>query len=230
MASGEYGKIPMLKLETQVRIQALEYPATGKPLVKTKPATPIKHTWLLTKRAVLMLARDPFMVPGRIIAHFMMIACMFLVFGLHVGEVTGCPYDILTREGTFMENLDDEIGRTRENIAAIILTSLFIWFGALFPVVLLFPLEMNVFMKEHGNGWYSAFSYLMSKILSDLPLQLTIPNIMSIGTFYATGQPNEEKRLLYWIVLNLLIAVCSQALGNDLQDLSKQFINRIEIK
>lgn len=213
MATGDYSKIPILKLETQVRIQALEYPPDGKPVVKSRIKAPIKQTWILTKRSALMLATDPIMIFARVFYHVYALVSVFIIYGPDIGKPSGCPLDVLVRNGSFMDNLDDEISSMRDNMGCFLMTSLFIWFGSLFPVVLFFPLELNVFMKEYGNGWYNGLSYLLSKILSDIVLQLTLPNIMTVGLFYWTNQPEEEKRLAIFMIYYTLDAVASQALG-----------------
>ena len=52
-------------------------------------------------------------------------------------------------------------------------------FGAAQPIILGFPSERPLFMREYANGTYTAFAYFWSKMCSELPLSL----LTSVITF-----------------------------------------------
>lgn len=54
----------------------------------------------------------------------------------------------------------------------------------------------------------------MSKVLSDIPFQLLIPNLFSITAYILTDQyKRDEWRLYYFMTVTILMALNSSALG-----------------
>jgi hypothetical protein len=54
----------------------------------------------------------------------------------------------------------------------------------------------------------------MSKVISDVPFQLIIPNLLSIPVYLFTGQyRRDEWRLYYFIVIAILIAFNASCQG-----------------
>lgn len=68
--------------------------------------------------------------------------------------------------------------------------------------------------KEYGNGYYSCFSYFMSKIISDIPFTLLLPNLGSFLIYYLTGQYfNPIWRVFNFAFIFLMVSFNSSALG-----------------
>ena len=69
-------------------------------------------------------------------------------------------------------------------------------------------------MQEYGNGYYSCFSYFMSKVLSDIPFQLILPNLGSIPVYYMTGQYSEQIwRVFGFALIFILVSFNGSAQG-----------------
>lgn len=99
------------------------------------------------------------------------------------------------------------------NASCLYFFLLFILFSNAMSTVVTFPFERKVFIREHMNNWYSIGAYVISKIISSLPLQLLCPTIFMSIAYFMTGQPHEVERfVLLWIIL-ILIAVMADSLG-----------------
>ena len=138
-----------------------------------------------------------------------------LMYGPDSGYLSGCPHDYAIDNGMdVIKHTQEVTADIFENCSGLIFIVMFAWFCAIFPVLLVFPQEVNVFIKEHDNGYYSCFSYLMSKILSDLPFQLILPNLGSIPVYYLTGQYSQDCwRVIVFAMIFILMSLNASAHG-----------------
>ncbi|KAL1295334.1 hypothetical protein HN51_056239 [Arachis hypogaea] len=82
-----------------------------------------------------------------------------------------------------------------------------------FNSVFAFPQERAIFMKERASGMYTLSSYFMSRIVGDLPMELILPTIFLIVTYWMGGlKPDLVAFLLTWLVI-LGYVLVSQGLG-----------------
>ena len=58
------------------------------------------------------------------------------------------------------------------HFGALMFAAISAMFGAAQPVILLFPFERPLFVREYANGTYSAIPYFWSKLIMELPLTL----------------------------------------------------------
>ncbi|XP_015884993.3 ABC transporter G family member 25 isoform X2 [Ziziphus jujuba] len=90
-----------------------------------------------------------------------------------------------------------------------------IFWGVLpsFNSVFAFPQERAIFMKEQASGMYTLSSYFMARIVGDLPMELILPTVFLIISYWMTGlQPQLGDFLLTLSVLWGYVVV-SQGLG-----------------
>jgi len=87
------------------------------------------------------------MLPIRTIGHILVAILIVILWGSESGKLSGCPEDFVVKYGTYVENYGRVSDKLNENTAGIYFLLLFIWFGALFAVLLTFPQEMNIFLK-----------------------------------------------------------------------------------
>ncbi|XP_017981062.1 PREDICTED: ABC transporter G family member 25-like [Theobroma cacao] len=90
-----------------------------------------------------------------------------------------------------------------------------IFWGVLpsFNAIFAFPQERAIFVKEHASGMYTLSSYFMARIIGDLPMELILPTVFLIMTYWMAGlKPNLVAFLLTLLVV-LGYVLVSQGLG-----------------
>ena len=65
-------------------------------------------------------------------------------------------------------------------------------FLAIQSVILIFPDERPVFLREANSGMYQVTAYFFSKLASELPFGIIIPGVFSAVMYHATGFNNNE--------------------------------------
>jgi hypothetical protein len=87
-------------------------------------------------------------------------------------------------------------------------------FGSAQPIMLMFPFERPLFMREYSTGTYSSLSYFMSKIALELPLTLLQTLLQFILVFFMM---NLQGNFIYFVLeawgLGLASSSVAMALG-----------------
>lgn len=86
-------------------------------------------------------------------------------------------------------------------------------FYPLFQAIFTFPQERMMLEKERASGMYRLSSYFMSRVVGDLPMELVLPTVFVIITYWMAGlkaTPGNFFRALFSLLYNVLV---SQGLG-----------------
>ncbi|KAK2369589.1 ABC transporter G family member [Trifolium repens] len=105
-----------------------------------------------------------------------------------------------------MSHLQDQIG-------LLFFITGFWGFFPLFQAIFTFPQELMMLEKERSSGMYRLSSYFISRMVADLPMELVLPTIFLLITYFMAGLKATMINFfqtLFSLLLNVLVA---QGLG-----------------
>ncbi|XP_041988134.1 ATP-binding cassette sub-family G member 4-like [Aricia agestis] len=160
-------------------------------LKSTYPTTSWKQFSVLTRRACLLLWRNP--------SNILMITSIHVLMALFVG--------------TLFYDIGWNASYVRDNYNLLYFCLMFIMFTAFSSVSVNFPEQIPIIRREHFNRWYNAGSYYFSTLVSCLPLQTVCTLLFSGITYYMAGQPLEAKRFFIYSLTLLLVSYVALIIG-----------------
>ncbi|KAI3673718.1 hypothetical protein L6452_39846 [Arctium lappa] len=86
-------------------------------------------------------------------------------------------------------------------------------FFPLFQAIFTFPQERQILCKERSSGMYRLSSYFISRTIGDLPMELVLPTLFCIITYWTAGLKPEFLSFLYALFTLLFSVLVSQGLG-----------------
>lgn len=84
-------------------------------------------------------------------------------------------------------NVDGTLAGVQSRNGALFFIILTISFNAIQNIILIFPDERPVFLREVNNNMYSVSSYFSAKVVSELPAAIIIPVIFGCIVYFAVG-------------------------------------------
>ncbi|XP_048480667.1 ATP-binding cassette sub-family G member 4 isoform X1 [Plutella xylostella] len=115
--------------------------------------------------------------------------------------------------GALYAGAGEDGARVTTNTSCLFFFLLFLFFSNAMPTIQTFPAEASVVVQEHLNRWYSLTAYCISKIVSDLPLQLLCATIFMVPAWVLTSQPFELHRMALMWAVSILITILAQTSG-----------------
>jgi hypothetical protein len=183
IAAGDYGRNAVKQLISEAKTYDIQHLITADTQIFSSTSKQVKHPFwkqmiILLKRSQLIIYRDPFMTIIRVFITFFTAINLSLIFGKKVGTASGCAPRELELYATpimvLSKKFETELDLIMQNSCLLFLGIMIGLISGLAPVLLNFPKEMHVFMKEYNNGWYSCISFYVAKAISDIPLQVCI--------------------------------------------------------
>ncbi|XP_058815896.1 ATP-binding cassette sub-family G member 4-like [Topomyia yanbarensis] len=155
------------------------------------PVSQWRQFLTLTKRTTLCTMRDMQLMKMRILAH------------LFVGLLIGVVFWDVGNDGS----------KVLSNASCLFFFLIFVFFANSMPLVMTFPLETAVFIRERMNNWYSLTAYFFSKLVADFPFLILGPTLFLASAYYMTAQPMELERMVMLWGICILTAWIAQLSG-----------------
>lgn len=83
----------------------------------------------------------------------------------------------------------------------------------LMPVLLEFPLEVQLLKREHFNRWFRIGPYYLANLAAKLPMQVFLAFSYITMIYTMSGQPLEFNRMAMFYAIAVMIAMTSESLG-----------------
>ncbi|XAR56131.1 hypothetical protein NMG60_11036482 [Bertholletia excelsa] len=106
-----------------------------------------------------------------------------------------------------------DIAHLQDQIGFLFFYSSFWSFFPLFQAIFTFPQERQMLGKERSSGMYRLSSYYMARTIGDLPMELILPTIFTIITYWMTGLKHTALNFLYTLSVLLFNVLVCQGMG-----------------
>lgn len=85
------------------------------------------------------------------------------------------------------QNVDETLQGVQNRNGALFFICMSVSFNSIQNIILIFPDERPVFLREVNNNMYSVSSYFFAKVVSELPASLLTPIIFGCIVYYVIG-------------------------------------------
>ncbi|CAD8179154.1 unnamed protein product [Paramecium octaurelia] len=162
---------------------------------------------LIAKRAIKGFLRDKIIIKQRVgMAIFMGLLLGYSYYG--IGEDSGTFADYTSMSGCMF-------------FLCINLTM-----SSLFPVVLQFATERDVFLREENSKLYTTFSYFMGKSFVEIPFCLISPIIQELILYWMIGLNSKDGGV---VVIHIFVAILTCLNGNSMGLMAGCAFNDIKV-
>lgn len=150
---------------------------------------------ILVKRAFKIITRNPALTIIRLVT---VLGLSFLFCSL---------YYQLDDRPTKISNIFNRVG-------ALFFVTVTNFMPPMLAMLITFPIERAVFLKEYSNGYYKVWPYFLSKTVVELPLALFFPCLFTGIVYFIVGF-NNEGMSHFWIMLgiNLVQTITGTGIG-----------------
>ena len=182
IAAEDYGRAPVEKIQSQYDINVMNQEEFDQlrllkeaRVIRKSPM--LKTTMILMQRAGVIYKRNLTVCYLRILVISLITIWLAVMFGEEIGTVSGCPLRKLELYNIPLERLstlfEESLLLVTQNTCCLFFGLMVGLISGMTGVVLDFPREMHIFMKEYNNGWYSCISFYITKSLMDIPMQVS---------------------------------------------------------
>merc|ERR1712159_510851 len=96
--------------------------------------------------------------------------------------------------------------KVRTSFGAITFVAVGAMFGLAQPVLLCFPIERPIFLREYASGVYGAVSYFISKVMVEIPMAIITSTLIYLSTYWLCGFDGNFAFLVFFTAMLGLVA------------------------
>lgn len=101
----------------------------------------------------------------------------------------------------------------QDQVGLLFFFSIFWGFFPLFNAIFTFPQEQSMLIKERSSGMYRLSSYFFARMAGDLPMELVLPTIFVVVTYWMGGLKPSPTNFILTLLVILYNVLVSQGLG-----------------
>lgn len=106
-----------------------------------------------------------------------------------------------------------DLTHLQDQIGLLYFSSGFWGFFPLFEAIFTFPPERMILAKERSSGMYRLSSYFMARMVNDLPIELALPTVFIVITYWMAGLKPTPAGFLSYLFTLLFGVLVAQGLG-----------------
>lgn len=105
------------------------------------------------------------------------------------------------------------VSHIQDQVGLLFFFSIFWGFFPLFNAIFTFPQERSMLVKERSSGMYRLSSYFFARMAGDLPMELVLPTIFVVVTYWMGGLRPSPINFINTLLVILFNVLVSQGLG-----------------
>ncbi|XP_068641633.1 ABC transporter G family member 21-like [Aristolochia californica] len=109
-----------------------------------------------------------------------------------------------------------DLSHIQDQVGLLFFFSIFWGFFPLFNAIFTFPQERLMLIKERSSGMYCLSSYYFARMAGDLPMELLLPTIFTVITYWMGGLKATATNFFLTLLVILYNVLVSQGLGQAL--------------
>nr|AIU41651.1 ABC transporter family protein [Hevea brasiliensis] len=109
--------------------------------------------------------------------------------------------------------LHSDTSHIQDQVGLLFFLSIFWGFFPMFNAIFTFPQERPMLIKERSSGMYRLSSYYFARMAGDLPMELVLPTIFVIFTYWMGGLKSSVITFVLTLLIILFNVLVSQGLG-----------------
>ncbi|XP_075225737.1 ATP-binding cassette sub-family G member 1-like [Lycorma delicatula] len=150
-----------------------------------------KQSFILLHRNAIRLYREKTLIRAHLIFHIV------------IGFLIGLLYHGIGSDAAFVF----------DNFSFIFFCLMFLMFTSFSAMIMAFPSELTIVIREYFNCWYSLKSYYFSVVMADIIFQIICTTTYCSLVYMITSQPRDMQRFILFTLMYILASLVSQGIG-----------------